>query len=331
MNKKNKEFLSFLAEETEKFITYKRALGCKFKTEEDALYLLDAYLLKEKIFVMAGVTSELIEKFLASRPRYRPRSYNHLLGVTKGFFNWLAMQGICEPPPIHIRPKRAMTHRIPFLFNRVQAQQLLLIVSQLPDNPFAAQRGKTYFMIFALLYGLGLRVSEVSHLQRIDIDFDRNLLIIRQTKFSKNRLVPFGPKMARHLQDYLQHHEEYYGTWRPDGYVFSFRHETPIGPRSISRVFRHLIPHLNLTIPPGVSPPRLHDLRHSFAVAALLRWYRAGIKPAQRLFHLSTFLGHVNPSSTATYLTITEDLLKEANQRFEQFIPLSIKEHQNHD
>ena len=62
-----------------------------------------------------------------------------------------------------------------------------------------------------------------------------------------------------------------------------------------------------------------------------LRWYQTGIKPAQRLFHLSTFLGHVNPSSTAIYLTITEDLLKEANQRFEQFIPLSLKENQHYD
>ena len=331
MNKKNKGFLSFLAEEIEKFITYKRALGCKFKTEEDALYLLDAYLLKEKIFDMAEVTSEFIEKFLASRPRYRPRSYNHLLSVTKGFFNWLAMQGICQPSPIHIRPKRATTHRIPFLFNRAQAQQLLLIASQLPDNPFASQRGKTYFMIFALLYGLGLRVSEVSHLQRADIDFNRNLLIIRQTKFSKSRLVPFGPKMAQHLQDYLQHHEEYYGAWRPESPVFSFRQQRSINSHTISRTFHDLIPHLNLVIPPGASSPRLHDLRHSFAVGTLLRWYRAGIKPAQRLFHLSTFLGHVDPSSTATYLTITEDLLKEANQRLEQFIPLSIKENQSHD
>ena len=331
MNKKWKEFQSFLAEEMEKFITYKRALGCKFETEESALHLLDVYFLKEEIFNIKDVTPEFIEKFLASRPRYRPRSYNHLLGVINNFFKWLVMQEICQKSPVLAHSKRATAPRIPFLFNRVQAQQLLLMASQLPDNNFATQRGKAYFTIFALLYGLGLRVSEVSHLQRADIDFDRNLLVIRLAKFSKNRLVPFGPKIAQHLQSYLRHHEEHYGVWKPDSPVFSFRHENPIGPRSISRVFRHLIPHLNLTIPPGVSPPRLHDLRHSFAVGALLRWYRAGIKPAQRLFHLSTFLGHVNPSSTAIYLTITEDLLKEANQRFEQFIPLSLKENQHYD
>ena len=72
-------------------------------------------------------------------------------------------------------------------------------------------------------------------------------------------------------------------------------------------------------MPDGVSPPRLHSLRHSFAVGCLLRWYRQGLDPASRLQQLSTFMGHVDPSSTAVYLTITPELLHEANTRFERF------------
>ena len=72
--------------------------------------------------------------------------------------------------------------------------------------------------------------------------------------------------------------------------------------------------------------PRLHCLRHSFAVGTLLRWYRAGIDVGQRLIHLSTFLGHVDPESTAWYLTITSDLLDEANERFERFASLGLRE-----
>jgi integrase len=72
-------------------------------------------------------------------------------------------------------------------------------------------------------------------------------------------------------------------------------------------------------VPAGVSPPRLHSLRHSFAVGCLLRWYREGIDPATRLHQLSTFMGHVDPSSTQVYLTITPALLEEANRRFERF------------
>ena len=85
--------------------------------------------------------------------------------------------------------------------------------------------------------------------------------------------------------------------------------------------FHALLPKLKLHIPPGVSPPRLHDLRHSFAVATLLRWYREGIDPNCRLMHLATFLGHVDPTSTSVYLTITEELLNQAAQRFQTLAP----------
>ena len=76
---------------------------------------------------------------------------------------------------------------------------------------------------------------------------------------------------------------------------------------------------LHLSIPEGCSPPRLHDLRHSFAVGTLLRWYREGVNASSRLHYLSTFMGHADPASTAVYLTITDDLMYEANRRFEDF------------
>ena len=165
-------------------------------------------------------------------------------------------------------------------------------------------------MIFALLYGLGLRVGEVARLTHADIDLDRDLLVIRGTKFGKSRLVPFGPRMAARLREYLAPRRP---APEPAAPMFPFTTRGPIHP------FHHLVPHLSLVVPPGVAPPRVHDLRHAFAVGTLLRWYRAGVDPAARLFHLATFLGHVSPTSTAVYLTITADLLGEANRRFEAF------------
>ena len=106
--------------------------------------------------------------------------------------------------------------------------------------------------------------------------------------------------------------------------VFSFTAGRPIHPGTISQTFHALVPHLGLVIPAGVASPRVHDLRHSFAVGTLLRWYRDGTDPTARLLHLSTFLGHVDPASTAVYLTITADLLQVAGERFARFVaPLS--------
>jgi integrase len=87
-----------------------------------------------------------------------------------------------------------------------------------------------------------------------------------------------------------------------------------------------LLPELHLTVPSGVAAPHLHCLRHSFAVGTLLRWYRAGIDPTARLLDLSTFMGHVSPSSTAVYLTITTELLDCASERFSLFAANSRKE-----
>ena len=101
--------------------------------------------------------------------------------------------------------------------------------------------------------------------------------------------------------------------------VFSFTNRGEIHPGTVSQTFHHLLPQLGLQIPTGGSPPRLHDLRHSFAVGTLLRWYRDGVDPGAGLLRLATFLGHVDVTSTATYLTMTETLLREANRRFEAF------------
>jgi integrase len=188
----------------------------------------------------------------------------------------------------------------------------------LPDRPKAPLRGPTYRTIFALLYGLGLRVGEVSRLQRADVDLERNVLIIRNTKFGKSRLVPFGPRMAVVLGHYLQLRGG--ASCSPETPVFSFTRRGAVHPGTISQTFHQLVPRLGLVVPAGVAPPRAHDLRHAFAVGTLLRWYRSGIDPAGRLFHLATFLGHVNPSSTAVYLTITPELLAEASRRFEHLV-----------
>ena len=183
-------------------------------------------------------------------------------------------------------------------------------------------------MIFAILYGLGLRVGEVCRLHRKDVDLDNRLLVIRKTKFGKDRLVPFGPRMAREMSDYLQYEEVRSGAIPSECPLFSFDKDKRrlIRPTTISATFHELLPELNLAIPEGVAPPHLHCLRHSFAVGTLLRWYRAGIDPMSRLLDLSTFLGHVSPSSTAVYLTITTELLECANQRFAHFAAGSRKE-----
>jgi site-specific recombinase XerD len=303
------------------FIAHKRALGKRLEKREATLYLLDRYLIEHDVTKLDDVTPALLDAFMRSRPRHAPRSYNELLGTVRGFFDWLVRHDVLAISPLLTPPRRVTPTRRPFLFNSDLAKQLFDAAARLRSYSRCPRRGETYRMMFALLYGLGLRVGEVSRLCLKDVDFDRRLFVIRGTKFGKHRLVPFGLKMAKELTEFLQRREVLSDTMLSDLPLFSFakNQRTPIRANTISQTFHNLLPALDLIIPPGVASPRLHCLRHSFAVGTLLRWYRTGVDPAARLLDLSTFLGHVSPSSTAVYLTITTELLECASQRFAHF------------
>lgn len=317
-----------LADSVELYLAHKRSLGKELAKVEPMLHLLDGNLLAQGVAELGRITAAHIDAFVASRSRRSPRSYNGLIGAIRGLLDWMVVHEVLTESPLRCETRRVTSPRRPFLFNVDQARRLLEVAEQLPSNPRAQTRGETYKMIFALLYGLGLRVGEVSRLCRKDIDLDNQLLIIRQTKFGKDRLVPFGPKMAQAITGFLDHEESRFGPIPPDCSAFSFdkRKRTPIGTNTISWAFHKLLPALQLTVDAGVAPPHLHCLRHSFAVGTLLRWYRAGIDPMARLLDLSTFLGHVSPSSTAVYLTITTELLECASERFAHFAANSRKE-----
>ena len=313
-------FESLLAEPILQYVEAKRALGHRFATEARTLRLLDRFLIAQSVRTLDAITPDVVEAFLMSRPRCDPKSYNALLGIVRRLFERMVAQHMIAVSPVRATPRRELPRRLPFLFDPPQMRQLLALARQLPDRNRAPRRGSTYHAIFALLYGLGLRVGEVSRLQRGDLDLAQQLLWIRNSKFGKSRLVPFGPRLGTVLRTYVDRARDQ--TAAPEAPLFTFDGQHGVHTNSIRNTFRdELLPRLHLRVPPGTRPPRVHDLRHSFAVGTLLRWYRAGLDPAVRLPHLSTFLGHLNPAATAVYLTITADLLQEANRRFSAFAP----------
>jgi site-specific recombinase XerD len=318
-------FHSTLAPHIEQYLCAKRAMGCKFDCEDRQLRLLDRFLDDRGVECIGAIDGECLQAFLDSRHRINPRSYNNLLGDVRRLFDWMVGQQVLVDSPLATRAHPQAARRLPFLFPDETIRRLLILAKELPDNRRAQLRGASYEMILALLAGLGLRVSEVASLQWGDVDLVGEVLEIRNTKFGKDRLVPFGPKLATRLRDYQAQREQRGYTCASSHYLFSWNDRTPISTNSIRNTFRDdLLPQLGLVIPLGVFGPHVHGLRHSFAVRTLLNWYRQGIAPAERLHHLSTFLGHLNPNSTAVYLTITSELLDAANKRFESFAPMLI-------
>jgi integrase len=301
-----------------RFVEHKRAVGRKYRSEEAELRLLLRFASDHDVSQLEQLTPILLDDFLASRSRSRPRGFNHLLGVVRRLLDWAVARELLEVSPLQTRPRRETARRIPFLFDITQARQLLDAAAALPDCTQAPLRGATYRTIFALCYGLGLRVGEACALRVGDVDRTRGLLVVKRGKFGKSRLVPHGPRIGELVAQQLQRRSVGVPL-NDDAPLFTFDGHRPVHARSVSVTFHRLVLALGFTAPSGVSPPVLHSLRHSFAVGCLLRFYRQGLDPAAHLQRLSTFMGHVDPVSTAVYLTITAQLMDEANCRYEAF------------
>jgi integrase len=165
------------------FIEHKRAIGRKYHSEEAELRLLVCFAREHGADRLEALTPALAGDFLASRPRARPRSLNHLRGVVSGLLQWAVTSQLIQASPLTARRRRAGSGRVPFLFDVAQARRLLDAAGALPDNPRAAQRGPVYRTIFALCYGLGLRAGEACGLRVSDVDPARQLLVVRGGKF----------------------------------------------------------------------------------------------------------------------------------------------------
>src|SRR5574337_1389078 len=185
-----------LGDVVDRFLAHKRALGRKYHSEQAELQLLVCFAGQHHVDRLDQLTPALLDDFLASRPRSRPRSFNHLLGVVRGLLDWAVTYELLQASPLHVRRRRVTTVRIPFVFDVAAARRLLDVAAALPDNPRARQRGLTYRTIFGLCYGLGLRAGEVCRLHLGDVDSRRDLLVVRGGKFGKTRLVPYGPRIG---------------------------------------------------------------------------------------------------------------------------------------
>jgi integrase len=217
----------------------------------------------------------------------------------------------------------------PYIYSRDELQRLLDATAIMEDGRSPLQH-VTFRTLLLVLYGAGLRPSEGLRLRCCDVDLAESILSIWDTKFFKSRLVPIGTALAAALGKY---HMARQHLPMPDGSrsaFFASRTGGPIGLNRLETVFVRLREHAGVQKPPDARwQPRLHDMRHAFAVHRLIAWYHEGADVQACLPLLSTYLGHVNVSGTQAYLTMTPELLAQASKRFERYA--AIGEEEKHD
>jgi integrase len=230
--------------------------------------------------------------------------------AARGFARYLAgTDENTEVPPLGLIPDRHRWRR-PFIYT---PHDIEAVMNQARTSIVSPLRAATYDTLVGLLAATGLRIGEAITLDLSDIDWDRAVLLIRESKFGKSRLVPLHPSSMRALTDYAVLREELQPHPKAPSFFVSLTRNR-LSYAVVSQTFRQLVDRAGVGTD-APSPPRLHDLRHTFAVQTLLGWYRSGEDVQAKIPALSTYLGHREPSSTYWYLSAAPELLALAAAR----------------
>jgi integrase len=291
------------------YLAVRRALGFKLNRAEKLLEQFVTYVEArgERPLCIATILAWVTLPANAHRNWLAKR-----ISLVRGFARHLhAIDSANEVPPADLLPWQRC-RATPYLYSDGELASLLAAARSL-QTPY---RVLTYQTLIGLLAVTGMRVGEALALNRDDIDVTHGVLTVRLTKFGKSRELPLHPSTVEALRRYLGHRD------RPRAAagvlaVFVSCVGTRLCHSNVLRTFQRLLCRAGITRRSAACRPRIHDLRHRFAVQTMLDAYHQGEDPEARLAILSTYLGHVNPKATYWYLSAPPELLQLAADRLE--------------
>lgn len=307
--------MNSLSKELDRYLTIRRSLGFSLATEERILRRFTAFADGQNT---QHISTALFLRWQESSGTAKKRTRAARLGTVRVFAQWLhCIDSKHEVPPQSLIPRLARRPR-PYIYSEDEIRRIVEAAAELPS--IHGIRALTCTTLFGLIAVTGLRIAEALSLDSGDVDLANGVLTLRRGKAGNARLLPVSDCTRKRLADYAQERERLLGT-HSKAFFVADRGErlTGCGARySFAAVCQSI----------GLRPPqkyhrhgrgpRIHDLRHTFAVRTLLNWYRTGKDPAQELIKLTTYLGHVNPKMTYWYIEAVPELLELASRRVKE-------------
>jgi len=315
--------LTGLARDVESFLAFKRALGRPYQRAELMLRSFQrfAQAYADKAGKRSGsrerISLEGVIRAWLSRPSVRkPVTAGLELGLLRHLCLYRRRRDRRGFVPEQAWAPQTESPFAPYVFSHAQIRQLLDAASR--------HRGRNIWagmlrMLLLVLYCTGLRFGEAVRLQMGDVDLEKRVLFIRESK-GKSRHVPFGTDLARELRTYLRDRTSIVrASAKPSpNAVFVRKNGRPLTLQTASEAVRRLLRRQGLKPKAGRMGPRPYDVRHAFAVHRLTDWNRKGLDVHARLPWLSAYMGHSNVLGTEDYLHATPELLRLASRRFEK-------------
>lgn len=302
------------------YVAFRQSLGERCHTNGTILRAFGRML--GKATRVTEVRGEQVSAFLTGQGPITSTwhvKHNALLG----FYRYAITRGYVTSAPLPtIIPKRPPAF-VPYIYSLDEMKRLLQATDSYQHNR-SCMEPVTMRTLLLLMYATGLRIREVVALNRADIDLDDSVLTIRQTKFYKSRLVPFQPRLGSVLTQYVARHGDQSARTDVTPF-FTKRSGSRVNQATLEGCFRRLCDHAEVRRSDGARyQPRLHDVRHTFAVHRLTSWYRQGANVQQLLAQLSVYLGHAHLAATQVYLSMTPELLRDASARFDRYVTTEL-------
>ena len=309
--------MTSLSSHLDSYLAVRRSLGYD-------LFFLERVLRRFTSFADAqGAGVVTVNLFLQWKEHFgsaNNNTWSYRFGMVRGFATWL--QGIDpsnEVPPAGLVTGKYRRTR-PYIYSAEQIAEIVTEAAKLPSS--YGLRGLTCSTLFGLLAVTGLRVSEAIGLDEKDVDLDDAVITVRLGKNGKSRFVPISECTVDRLRTYRAERNRILGVspspfflfergQRPDDCAIRYNFAKVsqiIGLRTQQRFYKH------------GQGPRIHDLRHTFAVSTIIDWYRKGLDSDREMIKLSTYLGHMKPEYTYWYIEAVPELLQLASERAERFI-----------
>jgi integrase/recombinase XerD len=291
------------------YLRLRRALGFRLERAERLLAQFLGYLADNDIDV---ITAEVALAWAVLPADADPRWWDHRLTTVRLFAAYLhTLDPRTQIPPagmIRCRPLRAT----PYLYTDAEVAALIAVAGKL-RRPL---RARTFQTLIGLLAATGMRIGEVISLDRADFDTSRGVLTVRDTKFGKSRLIPLHLSVVDALSAYLGCRDELLPAAASAALLVSLR-GTRLRYNDVWRTVHDLTEQAGLSARSASCRPRIHDFRHSFAVATVLDGYARGDDVQALLPRLATYLGHADPKHTYWYLSAAPELMALAGQRLQ--------------
>jgi len=319
MAKEEKAFVGKFKDPLEHFVRHKRDLGYKYDATRDNLHRFSEYTLGQEIEGDC-LSKELVLKWTSRRKNEATRTWEHRASYLRQFALYLQGQGYCAFIPPKIRRVIRAEH-IPYIFTHEEIVRFFQVVDSISPHP-RSNKHECYPVLFRLLYCCGLRVSEALQLRISDIDFDEGVLIVRQSKLDKDRLVPMSQPLADMFTRYRALFNE---DILPQNYYFRNKNGNPMNRGKVYKAFRKLLWEARISHGGRGKGPRVHDLRHSFCVHTLAKQAKEGVDIYTALPVLSAYVGHGSVAATQRYVRLTAeaypDLIEKVSQTCSYILP----------